>query len=162
RIEERTPKPTGCNPWASCVTAHRSPPQPGRGPHDGLGQARGLSGGKLSRTITLRGKHVECQGTQSWIGARVSLATATGPCYPGRRKMPRPTGQHNHQFGQQLCRVLPMDFSLQCACGKRVVVTEGMAGTAVSCTCGHLLTVPTLGEMRKWSANRDPDEVAPS
>jgi hypothetical protein len=49
-----------------------------------------------------------------------------------------------------------MDFFLECACGKQVVATEGMAGTEVACTCGRLVAVPTLGELRRSRGMSDP------
>ncbi len=44
-----------------------------------------------------------------------------------------------------------MDYSLRCACGKTLPVTEGLAGAKVSCDCGRELTVPSSLELRTQS-----------
>ncbi len=42
-----------------------------------------------------------------------------------------------------------MEFLLDCACGDRVRVTEGMCGASVPCACGRTIRVPSLGELRR-------------
>jgi hypothetical protein len=42
-----------------------------------------------------------------------------------------------------------MAFAIYCACGQRLEVTEGMAGTAVLCSCGSMVRVPSFGELRQ-------------
>jgi hypothetical protein len=41
-----------------------------------------------------------------------------------------------------------VEFQLPCACGKPVTVTEGAAGGSVSCSCGRVVAVPSLRELR--------------
>jgi hypothetical protein len=41
-----------------------------------------------------------------------------------------------------------MDYSLRCACGRTIPVTEGLAGAKVSCVCGRELAVPSSLELR--------------
>jgi hypothetical protein len=53
-----------------------------------------------------------------------------------------------------------MDYQLECACGKAVPVTEGMAGTTVPCTCGRIVSVPSLVELRQ-SAGRPAYDTSP-
>jgi hypothetical protein len=45
-----------------------------------------------------------------------------------------------------------MEFLLGCECGNPIHVTEGMCGTTVRCACGHELTVPSFGELRRSAA----------
>jgi hypothetical protein len=52
-----------------------------------------------------------------------------------------------------------MELSILCDCGKQVVAAEGMAGTSIPCTCGRILRVPSLSEMRRLGAERTPDKV---
>lgn len=42
-----------------------------------------------------------------------------------------------------------MDFRLDCACGRSVVVTEGSAGARLDCACGKSIAVPSLQELRQ-------------
>src|SRR5262249_6911290 len=55
-----------------------------------------------------------------------------------------------------------MEFPLRCACGKRVVATDGMAGTQIPCVCGRHVRVPSLGEMRRQSPGYVAEEAAES
>ena len=42
-----------------------------------------------------------------------------------------------------------MDFQIPCDCGKVLTVTEGSAGTEVTCACGRNVRVPSLGGLRQ-------------
>jgi hypothetical protein len=42
-----------------------------------------------------------------------------------------------------------MEYFLQCPCGIQTAVTDGAAGTSLSCTCGRALAVPRLGVLRR-------------
>jgi hypothetical protein len=55
-----------------------------------------------------------------------------------------------------------MSFPLQCACGKQVIASEGMAGAAITCVCGRQLAVPSLGELRRRAAGFDLEAAAPA
>lgn len=48
-----------------------------------------------------------------------------------------------------------MEFPLECACGRRLRVSEGQAGTTQHCKCGQAVVVPNLRELRR----RFPEEV---
>jgi len=41
-----------------------------------------------------------------------------------------------------------MEFLIHCECGKFFTVTEGLAGTSLSCGCGRSIRVPGLSELR--------------
>jgi hypothetical protein len=41
---------------------------------------------------------------------------------------------------------------LQCDCGNEVIVSEGMAGSSMSCECGRTLIVPGFAEMKRMAA----------
>ena len=42
----------------------------------------------------------------------------------------------------------PTEFSVACACGDQVTVTEAVAGTTLLCRCGRSIRVPSLSELR--------------
>jgi hypothetical protein len=42
-----------------------------------------------------------------------------------------------------------MAFHVECACGQRIEVSAGMAGSEVRCGCGELNRVPGLSELRR-------------
>jgi hypothetical protein len=41
-----------------------------------------------------------------------------------------------------------MAFEITCDCGKKLPVTEGMAGSSISCVCGRSVSVPSLSQLR--------------
>ena len=41
-----------------------------------------------------------------------------------------------------------MEHNIVCACGKTMEVSEGMAGSAIPCTCGNMVQVPSLSQLR--------------
>ena len=41
-----------------------------------------------------------------------------------------------------------MDYVLRCSCGSSLKVSDGAAGTSISCTCGKTVPVPSLAELR--------------
>ncbi|MCI0641958.1 MAG: hypothetical protein L0Y72_31165 [Gemmataceae bacterium] len=45
-----------------------------------------------------------------------------------------------------------MEFRLTCECGQRLDLTDGSAGSAVTCACGRAVQVPSLGELRRQFA----------
>jgi hypothetical protein len=42
-----------------------------------------------------------------------------------------------------------MDFRVPCECGGYVTVSEGAAGAHVNCSCGRIIDVPSLSELRE-------------
>src|SRR5262245_58695849 len=40
------------------------------------------------------------------------------------------------------------EYRTDCSCGKRFTVTEGDAGGTLRCSCGHIVRVPSLHELR--------------
>jgi hypothetical protein len=57
-------------------------------------------------------------------------------------------------------RVAAMEFRVDCTCGAHFMVREGLAGTKRTCTCGRVVTVPPLHELRRQIGLR-PYEVSP-
>jgi Domain of unknown function (DUF1922) len=53
-----------------------------------------------------------------------------------------------------------MEFRVDCTCGAHFMVREGLAGTRRTCTCGRVITVPSLHELRR-QAGLAPYEVSP-
>ena len=45
-----------------------------------------------------------------------------------------------------------MYYRLKCECGKETSVSEGTAGVSLSCSCGRLIVVPELAELRRRAA----------
>jgi hypothetical protein len=41
-----------------------------------------------------------------------------------------------------------MDFEVECACGKKLLVFEGRAGSSVDCLCGRTVRIPSLNILR--------------
>lgn len=41
-----------------------------------------------------------------------------------------------------------MDYQLTCRCGNHLSVSEGAAGSQLPCSCGRMINVPTLRELR--------------
>jgi hypothetical protein len=55
-----------------------------------------------------------------------------------------------------------MAFEVACECGKKLPVTEGMAGSSVSCPCGRSVRVPSLSQLRDQAdLIAEPAEIAP-
>ena len=54
-----------------------------------------------------------------------------------------------------------MNFEIACECGKSLVVTEGMAGTSTTCSCGRVVPVPSFGDLRKQALLVEPVEPGP-
>jgi hypothetical protein len=42
-----------------------------------------------------------------------------------------------------------MEFSVECSCGRRLIVGSAEAGTTVACECGAPVAVPSLGKLRE-------------
>ncbi len=53
-----------------------------------------------------------------------------------------------------------MEFPVDCTCGARIMVREGLAGTRRTCECGRVLTVPSLHELRR-GVGLPPYDVSP-
>jgi hypothetical protein len=53
-----------------------------------------------------------------------------------------------------------MEFPVDCECGRRIMVREGLAGTRRTCECGRVLLVPSLHELRR-DIGLTPYEVSP-
>jgi len=49
-----------------------------------------------------------------------------------------------------------MHYRISCECGEAVTVSEGFAGTKVSCGCGRTIAVPTLRELRHRTGQKQP------
>jgi hypothetical protein len=49
-----------------------------------------------------------------------------------------------------------MEYFVPCECGEGVPVTEGAAGSRVTCACGRTVNVPSLRELR--NASDEPEE----
>jgi hypothetical protein len=45
-----------------------------------------------------------------------------------------------------------MGYEVTCSCGQVQVVSEGMAGSSISCSCGRTVSVPSLGELHSRAA----------
>jgi hypothetical protein len=55
-----------------------------------------------------------------------------------------------------------MEFAITCDCGKTFLVSAGMAGSSVQCSCGLLTPVPSLSELGRHAPVKDePERVAP-
>jgi hypothetical protein len=52
-----------------------------------------------------------------------------------------------------------MQYHLACECGREVAVSEGAAGTTVSCACGRSVQVPSLSKLRLRGPARDEPEA---
>jgi hypothetical protein len=53
-----------------------------------------------------------------------------------------------------------MEFRVDCTCGAHFMVREGLAGTRRTCSCGRLITVPPLHELRR-QVGLMPYEISP-
>lgn len=42
-----------------------------------------------------------------------------------------------------------MTYCIRCACGNRTEVTESQAGTEIPCSCGRVVAIPRLSQLRK-------------
>ena len=49
-----------------------------------------------------------------------------------------------------------MGFEVICGCGTVLPVTEGMAGSAITCRCGKWVNVPLLSEVRGEAFTAEP------
>jgi len=47
-----------------------------------------------------------------------------------------------------------MNYSIDCPCGNRILVTAAQAGTPVQCTCGQSVPVPALSRLRQTAGER--------
>jgi hypothetical protein len=43
----------------------------------------------------------------------------------------------------------PVDFNIDCPCGKQNTVSGGSAGATIVCACGQAITVPSLSKLRE-------------
>ncbi len=43
----------------------------------------------------------------------------------------------------------PSVFEIDCACGQKLTVTAGQAGSQIACVCGKSVDVPTIRELRR-------------
>jgi hypothetical protein len=55
-----------------------------------------------------------------------------------------------------------MDFEIACSCGKRLTVTDGMAGTNTLCGCGRTVAVPALSDLRRGALRGESISAPPS
>jgi len=54
-----------------------------------------------------------------------------------------------------------MEYQVACECGRRTVVTSGMAGTDMICPCGRTVAIPALYHLRQQAGLPGYPEVAP-
>ena len=47
-----------------------------------------------------------------------------------------------------------MDYAVTCPCGKQIEVTAALAGSHVQCTCGQIVLVPALSQLRQNAGQR--------
>jgi hypothetical protein len=49
-----------------------------------------------------------------------------------------------------------MHYRISCECGDAITVSEGFAGTKVSCRCGRTIVVPSLRDLRRQTGQQQP------
>ena len=54
----------------------------------------------------------------------------------------------------------PMQFRVDCQCGKFIMVREGAAGAKFDCSCGRIISVPSLQDLRV-QAGLPPYDLSP-
>ena len=59
-------------------------------------------------------------------------------------------------------RELAMSYEVACSCGKVLLVSEGMAGSLTSCSCGRAVDIPSMDELKRQADKESPGELSPA
>jgi hypothetical protein len=88
-------------------------------------------------------------------GVQQGAAGSENPYEPPKAEFARPSREEKGWFDRPVSdrpRPAPAsEFSLDCQCGQVITIAGSQAGSMVTCACGALVKVPSLGRLRELS-----------